>query len=222
VVKGFASDGWKYCAVPIDTQSYTAHMAPVLSGIVWPATPAGQSMGGKLQDFFASMFITCPGDKAVGGFNADGTPICVDVKFVFNYVIATNTNNFDLRTAAVNAGWNGILLLDATVTVNPGVIVGSTSPSTASFIAQGALPLGSRLKIVNNGMVYGAGGNGGGGGCAFGTAGGSSNCITTGGNGGDAISMNIDTTMDNTNGNIYGGGGGGAGGAYCGGPNYAA
>lgn len=82
------------------------------------------------------MFTICPGDKAVGGFNTDGTPICVDVKFVFNYAIATNTNNFDLRTAAVNAGWNGILLLDATVTVNPGVIVGSVSPSTAAFIAQ--------------------------------------------------------------------------------------
>ena len=47
--------------------------------------------------------------------------------FAFNYVISADTANFNVRTAAIAAGWDGIAPLKATVMVNAGVYVYSTS-----------------------------------------------------------------------------------------------
>ena len=41
--------------------------------------------------------------------------------FVFNATIASNVSNYNLYTQAAAAGWNGIIPLKATITINSGV-----------------------------------------------------------------------------------------------------
>ncbi|MDP2103744.1 MAG: hypothetical protein Q8K26_02385, partial [Candidatus Gracilibacteria bacterium] len=77
IIKGFATDGWKYCVDPTTPTVYTPHTSPISSGISWPATPGGQSVGGEFQNFFTNMFTICSGDKMVGSINSDGTLACV-------------------------------------------------------------------------------------------------------------------------------------------------
>lgn len=124
--------------------------------------------------------------------------------FNFNYVISANTYNFNLNSAAIAAGWDGILQLSATVTVNSGVIVGSTNTTLNAFTIA-ALPSGSTVSLTNNGYIVGAGGAGGAGGIP---GGGSGNV------GGNALKISYATTIYNY-GTIAGGGGGGNGGS-CG------
>lgn len=75
--------------------------------------------------------------------------------FVFNYAVSANTNNFNLRAAAVAAGWNQVLPLDATVTVNAGVTVGSVSTGVPAFTTGTGYPGGSSLEVVNYGVIVG-------------------------------------------------------------------
>ncbi|MFB0964490.1 MAG: hypothetical protein QMC36_02145 [Patescibacteria group bacterium] len=49
--------------------------------------------------------------------------------------ISASTNNYDVRAAAVSAGWDQVQPLSATVTVGAGVIVGSSSPSAPALTA---------------------------------------------------------------------------------------
>lgn len=127
--------------------------------------------------------------------------------FVFTATISSNTNNYNVQTAMVAAGWNGIDPFIATITINSGVIVGSTSTGSYAFTATSSFPTGSSLSITNNGTIQGMGGAGG--------AGGPASCNTGGYSGyagGPALSISCPVTFNNTNGSILGGGGGGAGG----------
>lgn len=81
--------------------------------------------------------------------------------FVFNQTISSNTNDYNLRNAAIAAGWDQVLALNATVTINPGVFVGSSSTGSAAFQTGSSFPAGSTLSIINNGSIVGRGGNGG-------------------------------------------------------------
>jgi hypothetical protein len=99
-----------------------------------------------------------------------------------NQIIAADVAGYNIYTHAGSPGTR----VDVTVTIAPGVRVGSMV--TGSWIP------GSTVKIVNHGIIQGAGGNA--------TAA-----------GGDALSLGFDTTVDNTDGFIYGGGGGGSPGA---------
>lgn len=106
--------------------------------------------------------------------------------------------------------------VNVTLTIPNGVTVSSNSPSMPA-LNTGPLPSGSTLTIINNGMIIGAGGAGGAGGKGTtapdpifsGYPG------ATGGSGGDAISISVLTSIDNTNGYIFGGGGGGGGSGSC-------
>ena len=92
-----------------------------------------------------------------------------------------------------------------TLTINTGIRVFA--------ITSGAFPSGSKIKIINNGAIYGSGGNGGNGGNA--SAGGV-NSGSAGTAGGIALSLPSGLAlleMDNTNGYILGGGAGGTGGS---------
>lgn len=134
-------------------------------------------------------------------------PICIGAEFVFNYVIAANTSNFNLRAAAVAAGWNQIAPLKATVTVNAGVYVGSPSTGAYAFDTGATFPAGSSLALINNGTICGGGGAGGYGGTPGSPNGGN------GGGGGTAFRAQAAISITN-NGLIAGGGGGGGGGGY--------
>jgi len=119
-------------------------------------------------------------------------------------VISANTNNYNVFTSAGSPA----SAITVTLTINAGVLVGSTSTAVAA-LDTGALPVGSSITIINNGTVEGAGGNGGGGGGQTNTG------LSAGGSGGPALVLHCPATITN-NGNIWGGGGGGGGGGGCG------
>jgi len=121
--------------------------------------------------------------------------------------ISSNTYNYNLYNAAVGAGWPGSSSIR--LTINPGVLVGSTSTGAYALLVPNSLNPAPAVTIVNNGTIIGAGGAGGLGGSRispFNQAG------TPGAGGGNAVFVNRPTTITN-NGVIAGGGGGGGGGA---------
>lgn len=124
-----------------------------------------------------------------------------------NLTITGNTYNYDVyanRGPSYVAG-----VTDLTVTVNPGVTVGSTSiPAYAMLVPSGFSP-SDTVRIVNNGVIQGMGGSGGTGGAVPGPAG--LQPGSPGGGGGNAIFVNRPTVITN-NGTVAGGGGGGGGG----------
>lgn len=113
--------------------------------------------------------------------------------FAFSQTISSDTPNYNLSSAASAAGWNGTDPLLATVTVNSGVVVGSSSTGAYAFTIP-SLPAGSTVALTNNGYIVGAGGNATG----FGGAA-----------GGPALSVAFATTINNASGTVGGGGGGG-------------
>lgn len=78
---------------------------------------------------------------------------CAVLPYAFAYSVSANTNNYDVRAAAVAAGWDQIKPLSATLTVNAGVTLGSTSASTPALSASGSFPTGSAFTLVNNGNI---------------------------------------------------------------------
>jgi hypothetical protein len=128
--------------------------------------------------------------------------------FVFAPTIAANTANYNLKSAAIAAGWNQTTPLDATVTINSGVYVYSTSTGAYAFQTGATFPAGTVLRLINNGIILGMGGAG-----AAGMN--SSAYIATtlnGAAGGPALLAQQAISITN-NGIIGGGGGGGGNGA---------
>jgi hypothetical protein len=121
-----------------------------------------------------------------------------------NLVISGNTQNYDIYANRGPTYVPGISNL--TVTVNPGVFVGSTSTGAYAMLVPSAFSPTDNVTIINNGTVLGAGAGGGAGVNGPGTP----NTGGTGGTGGNAIYVNRPTTITN-NGAIYSGGGGGGG-----------
>jgi hypothetical protein len=106
------------------------------------------------------------------------------------------------------------------VTIQPGVLIYSTSTLTPAFDT-GALPAGSSVLIINKGSIIGMGGAGGYSiyvGDYFNNSA-SVNSGQPGGAGGPALRTSTTLTVNNTSGYIFGGGGGGGGGGgvafYC-------
>ena len=79
--------------------------------------------------------------------------------FNLNLVISADTYNFKLYPAALAAGWDGVLAINATVTVNSGIVIGSADPSLTAFTIDG-FPTASTVTLINNGYIVGAGGVG--------------------------------------------------------------
>jgi hypothetical protein len=122
----------------------------------------------------------------------------------FAFTITANQTNANLRTLAVNAGWNQLSKVVATI--NSGVYISSNVTGTPALTVNGSFPNG--VQLVNNGFIVGRGGNGGQGGGFNGStpSGGSA-----GAGGGLALSVAVALTLNNA-GTIAGGGGGGGGG----------
>lgn len=79
--------------------------------------------------------------------------------FSFDHVATGNVERWDLYEFARGAGWDGVVPLNATFTVNPNVVVLGTANS-AAMLAYG-FPAGSLVTIVNHGYIVGRGGAGG-------------------------------------------------------------
>ena len=158
--------------------------------------------GGLVPNTPGNSAIPTSGQIAIGNFYgaANRTPVSL--------TISGNTYNYDVfanRGPGYVAG-----ATDLTVTVNPGVRVGSTSTGTYAMLVPSSFNPGDTVTIVNNGTIQGMGGGGG--------NGASVNAPTgpwnggSGGGGGNALYVNRPTIVTN-NGTLAAGGGGGGGGA---------
>ncbi len=124
--------------------------------------------------------------------------------FVFVDVITSDVTNYNLRARAVAAGWDQVVPLVATTTVNSGIVLSADSTSQYAFDTGATFPAGTTLTLVNNGFVVGMGGAGG---AAY----------TAGSNGGPALRAQYAIGIDAAGGVIGGGGGGGGSGESGGG-----
>ena len=118
-----------------------------------------------------------------------------------NLTISTDQTSYNIKTQAGNPAAASLIVL----TVNTGI--------KARNMVSGALVAGTKIRIVNNGCIYGQGGTGGTGGNA---QEGVSNPGTSGSVGNAAIDLqagSLALEIDNTNGYVLGGGAGGHGGA---------
>lgn len=142
---------------------------------------------------------TIPTSGTIAANNFYGTAKRINVPLT----IGSPTYNYDVYNNLGPAYVAGIS--DVTVTVNPGVQVGSTSTGAYAMLVPGSFSPGDTVTLVNNGTIVGAGG--GGGPAIF-----AANPGNPGGGGGNALYVNRPTTIQN-NSVIGGGGGGGGGGA---------
>ena len=125
----------------------------------------------------------------------------------FSFTISSDTKNANLYTLAINAGWDGVIPVRATIA--SGYYLWSNSTGSPALVIPSNFSAG--LVLVNNGFIMGRGGNGG-------ASGGS------GGSGGPAIhnqSTNVNI-VNQSGGYIGGGGGGGGAGGGSGGTGYRA
>lgn len=123
-----------------------------------------------------------------------------------NLIIDSNTYNYDVFYNAIKTGLYYTGFTDINVTIGKNVFVGSTSYLKPSIFISNLFVNGDTVTIKNYGNIYGCGGDGG----AGQNLGEQLNDTVNGKNGGDALSINFPTTIDNL-GVIAGGGGGGAG-----------
>lgn len=120
-----------------------------------------------------------------------------------NLTISANTKNYNIfssKGGTYVAGRTDIIL-----TINSGIVVGSTSTATYSLDTGTGWDAGDTISIVNNGYIAGKGGTGG-------RGGNKANLSQAGFAGGPGFRAQFACTITNASGYIYsGGGGGGAG-----------
>lgn len=126
----------------------------------------------------------------------------------FSFTIASNQTNANLRTLAVNAGWNQASAVVATI--SSGVQITSTSTGTPALTVSGSFPGG--VTLINNGTIVGRGGTGGRGGHSQGGTGQYSGYSGAAG----GLGLSVSTAVSINNANVIGGGGGGGGGGGLG------
>jgi hypothetical protein len=126
---------------------------------------------------------------------------------LFSFTISSDQTNANLRTLAVNAGWDQSLPVQATI--NSGIYCSSNATGTPALTVNGSFPNG--VSLINNGFIVARGGNGGNGGNGKSGSADSTSAGKPGSAGGTALSVSVALTVTN-NGAIYGGGGGGGGG----------
>jgi hypothetical protein len=119
----------------------------------------------------------------------------------FSFTISSHQDRANLRTLALNAGWNGSSAVVATLA--SGIWIYSSTTAAAALTIDGWFPNG--VTFINNQYVAGMGGNGGAGGVGAGVA---------GAGGGTALAVSTYVTIYNYGYIAGGGGGGGGGGGY--------
>ena len=154
--------------------------------------------GGKVPDSAGNSAVAASGALNVGGFYNAANRVALAL------TIASNTQNYDLFTQVNASPSYAAGTSDVTLTVNSGVVVGSTSTGTYAMSVPSGFSAGDTVTIVNNGTVIGRGGSGGAGAPYLYNA-------TAGGGGGNALYVNRALILTN-NGTLSGGGGGGGGG----------
>lgn len=128
-------------------------------------------------------------------------------KFVFSETFSTDTtltSSYHLYNRAVAAGWDEQTPLEASLTIESGVLLGADDTNTLIDRTGSEFPSGCTWFITNRGRIQGRGGQGGGASCSFESA-------LPGNAGSSALRHQgvIDVTVDNAGGELAGGGGGG-------------
>lgn len=151
--------------------------------------------------------------RTLAGAGGTGTIITIDMfhgkanGFNFTQTISTNTTNYNLKAAAITAGWNQTTKLIATITINAGIYIYSTATGTYAFDTGSTFPVGTTLALINNGIILGRGGDGGRG------AGWASGGVSVAGSAAGPAFIARQAISVTNNGTIAGGGGGGGGGS---------
>lgn len=104
-----------------------------------------------------SLTVTASGASAVVSLNGNG----INDGFVFSPTISADTSNYNLKAAALSAGWNGTTKLTVNITVNSGVVVSANSTGAYAFDTGAGFPAGSTITLTNKGHIVGMGGAGG-------------------------------------------------------------
>lgn len=152
--------------------------------------------------------------RTLAGVGGSGTVISMnDLRGKSNRValsltISSSTYNYNAYSAVSASPTYSAGKTDATITINPGITVGSTSTGSAAFSIPSSFNPGDTVTVVNNGTIVGCAGNGGNGGSSPGT---SDQPGFPGGSGGTALLVQRTAIITN-NGTVGGGGGGGGGG----------
>lgn len=122
----------------------------------------------------------------------------------FAFTISSNQTNANLRTLAVNAGWNQSTKVIATIA--SGVYCSSNSTGTPGLTINGSFPNG--VDLINGGFIIGMGGAGGNGSWV------QTNDTQVAGSNGSAggLALSVSSAVSITNNGTIGGGGGGGGG----------
>lgn len=127
----------------------------------------------------------------------------------FTFTISSTQTNANLRTLAVNAGWDQTTKVIATIASN--IYINSNNTGTPALTVNGSFPGG--VELINNGFIVGRGGSGGNGGSTTSLSPGGQISGTAGTAGGLALSVSSAITITNNN-TVAGGGGGGGGGGW--------
>lgn len=160
--------------------------------------------GGLVPDSPTNAGVPTSGQIAVADFYGAQNRVSIPL------TISANTQNYNLFTQANASPLYVAGSSDVTLTIQPGVLVGSSSTGAYALNIPSSFTAGDTVTVVNNGTVIGRGGNGGGGGPGFSPGAGGG-----GGNAGSAVYVQFTTVFTN-NGTIAGGGGGGGGGRGAG------
>lgn len=159
--------------------------------------------GGLVPNTPTNAAIPTSGAISMGNFYGSSSRTAVAL------TIAANTNSYDVYT---NRGPSYVAgSSDVTVTINPGVTVGSTTTPAYAMLVPSAFSPTDTITIVNNGLIQGCGGAAGNGGAVNQV---SATAGTPGAAGGSALYVNRPVVVTN-NGTIASGGGGGGGGGVA-------
>ena len=174
------------------------------------ATEFGDTTPNSMSEYYRGGSLV-PDSPTNSGVPASGAIALEDFYGAQNRValaltISSSTQNYDVFTQANASPSYSAGSSDITLTVNPGVVVGSSSTGTYALQVPSGFTSGDTVTVVNGGTVIGRGGNGGSGGPGYpsGNAG-------AGGSAGNALYVAFPTVVTN-NGTLAGGGGGGGGG----------
>jgi hypothetical protein len=99
-----------------------------------------------------------PLNITTGGMSARGFGFTTQGYYNLNLTISSNTSSYNVRTAALAAGWTGTNPLNLSLTINSGVTISGTGTGTSSAILLTSLVDKSIITINNSGTVVGSGG----------------------------------------------------------------
>lgn len=185
-------------------------------GITYTISPNPQFSSGQVTFTFNVSPLTPAGVYPVVLQGLCGTTIqniifTITVTQCYHVSVINSALKFNLGTELYiqhpNAPTNQPICV--TCEIAGGVTLSSDTNAEPAFTTGTAIPSGSVLAITNNGYIIGDGGNGG---IAYNPTG-TPPTTGAGDNGGDAMHVTLDATIQN-NGYIFGGGGGGSGMAF--------